>query len=109
MTNPKDHTFTPKQALEMRLPLLDAFTGCERRGAFGLFTLGDLATTLDEHIRGLQEDRDALSQVIEGHGRGQLIAECGLSDAELGRLFLMVTRIAEPAGDINVHTPDDRK
>ena len=107
-TKRKTHTMTPKQALECRLPLLDASTGRERRDAFGLFTLADLRATLDACIGRLTEDHAALSRVIERHSSGQLIAECGFSDVELSRLISMTTRITGPAGDIVVSTPDER-
>lgn len=98
-------TFTPKQALELRIPLVETSTGGDRRGAFGLFTLADLRASLDTVIGRLTEDHAALCRLIQRHGPGQLIAECGLSDAELSQLITMTTRIAGPARDTEVRTP----
>lgn len=108
-TKRKTHTITPKQALEFRLPLLDASTGQERRSALGLFTLGELQATLDAQIGRLTEDHAALSRLIEDYSSGQLIAECGLSDAELSQLIMMTMGIAGPAGDTEVRTPTQEK
>ena len=107
MKKPKPVTLTPKQALEMRLTMMEASTQRIRRGALGLFRICDVEASVDAVAEELNKARTVLGEISTKHPSNCLIAEITLSDSELEQLILIATRFCDPVvgSEISVVTP----
>ena len=101
----KPFTLTPKQALELRLNMMDASTQKIRRQALGLFRLCDVEASVDAVVEKLNKARTALGEISAKYPGNRLIAESALSESELEQLIAIVTQFPIGRQECFVVTP----